>query len=132
MLVVFTINRDRLLEGGANGSAGSTGPRLGVLAAFRAIDPPVLIAGGQGQTWRSGSVVLKPVCLVEEAEWVAGLLDTIPQEGFRVARPRRSLSGEWVVKEWAAYELVPGEQTWDNWESALPAVRALHECRGPR
>ena len=104
------------------------GPPSDVVAAFGATDPPVLLPGGQGQTWRSGSVVLKPVFLVEEVAWVAGLLDTIREVGFRLARPRRSRSGDWVVDGWAADEWVPGEQTWDNWESALPAVRALHEA----
>jgi len=104
------------------------GPPSDVVAAFGATDPPVLLPGGQGQTWCSGSVVLKSVSLAEEAEWVAGLLDTIPEEGFRLAHARRSRSGDWVVDGWAAYEWVPGEQTWVNWESALPAVRALHEA----
>ncbi|WP_328583973.1 hypothetical protein [Streptomyces sp. NBC_00370] len=44
-----------------------------VLAAFGAASgtPPRLLPGGQGQTWRSGGLVLKPVALEAETHWRA-------------------------------------------------------------
>jgi uncharacterized protein (TIGR02569 family) len=84
------------------------------------------MTGGQGQTWRSGSLVLKQATLSAEAEWTAELLHRLPESGFRLARPRSTVSGEWVVNGWVAYEWVPGEQRWEEWTTVLPAVRALH------
>lgn len=106
----------------------SGAPPQRVLDAFGAATPAVPIRGGQGESWRSEGLVLKPVSSAPEAEWTADLLHALPEDGFRVARPRASASGDWVVDGWAAFEHVPGEQQWEDWATVLPAVRALHQA----
>jgi uncharacterized protein (TIGR02569 family) len=102
-------------------------PPRGVLAAFGTGDTAVLLPGGQGESWRSDGLVLKPVTSVGEAEWTAELLHTLPEAGFQLARPRRSRSGEWVVDGWTACEWVEGDHRYDRWLDALDACRALSD-----
>lgn len=58
-----------------------------VLDALGASEPPQRVLGGQGQTWRSGTLALKPVSNTVEAEWLGDLLDGLPEVAFQVARP---------------------------------------------
>lgn len=102
-------------------------PPAHVLAAFGAPGGPVLLPGGQGQTWRAGDVVLKPAGLPVEAEWVAETLTALPESPeYRVARPIRAASG-WVVDGWAAWRAVPGEPDPRRVADILRVGTALHE-----
>ena len=100
-----------------------------VVAAFGG-DPSNLEhqAGGiTGTVWRAGDVVLKPHDGDEEkAVWCAVALDAIDEDGFRVARPVRSSSGDWMVDGWTAHRWVPGEHRTDRWFELIDAARAFH------
>jgi hypothetical protein len=62
------------------------GPEGRVLRAFGLSEPAVRLAGGQGETWRSGAVVLKRAD--GESAWRADVLSVLPEsEDFRVPRP---------------------------------------------
>ena len=72
------------------------GPEAKVLAAFGVTEPALRLEGGQGETWRSGEVVLKRAD--GESAWRAGVLSVLPEsDAFRVPRPVRALDGEWVA-----------------------------------
>lgn len=99
-----------------------------MLAGFGAPTEPVLLPGGQGETWRSGDVVLKPTGMVAEAEWVAETLTALPESGeYRVARPVRAVSGGWVVDGWTAWHAVPGEPDPGRVADVLRVGTALHQ-----
>ena len=71
-----------------------------VLAGFGASAAPVPLPGGEGTTWRAGDIVLKPAGAPRAARWTADLYDSLagrPEPGFRVPRPVRAASGDWLA-----------------------------------
>ncbi|WUJ69614.1 TIGR02569 family protein [Kribbella soli] len=103
------------------------GPCEEVMDAFGLTEPAVLLPGGQGETWRSGVVVLKRV--VSESVWRAEVLDGLPEsEAFRVPRPVRSVRGEWVEFGWEASELLAGATDVRRQDEVLTAAEAFHEA----
>src|SRR3954454_1940095 len=83
-------------------------PSRSILSAFGAHEEPHALEGGEGLTFRAGSVVLKRVHDVTEAEWTQATLATIDQDGFRVPIPIPATTGQWVHDHWSASEFVPG------------------------
>lgn len=103
-----------------------------VLSAFGlAGTVPVRLAGGQGTAWRAGQAVLKPADSVRAGRWFAEVYDALTGPGFRVPRPVRALTGDWVAHGWTAYRWVPGAAAdWSGisprWPDLIAASRALH------
>jgi uncharacterized protein (TIGR02569 family) len=79
-----------------------------VLEAFWADDAPAPLPGGEGRSWRAGSVVLKPVDDPVEWSWLGDVLPTIARDAFRIALPIRAVDGRWVVDGWGAQAWVVG------------------------
>jgi uncharacterized protein (TIGR02569 family) len=103
-----------------------------VLAAF-GLDGavPARLAGGQGTAWRAGRAVLKPADSDQAGRWFADVYDTLSGPGFRVPRPLRALTGDWVAQGWTAYQWVPGTAAdWSGvsprWPDLVAVSRALH------
>jgi uncharacterized protein (TIGR02569 family) len=85
------------------------------------------IGGGQGHAWSAGSLVLKPVENVAEADWVADVLSVLVEDGFRITRPARSAAGAWVVDGWSAWEALPGKHdTTGRWMEVLRVGEGLN------
>ncbi|WP_238151166.1 TIGR02569 family protein [Kribbella sindirgiensis] len=102
-------------------------PSRRVLDAYGLTELPVRLAGGQGETWRSGAVVLKRADA--EAGWRAEVLSALPEsEDFRVARPVRARDGEWVAFGWEASELLVGATDVRRQDEVLTAGAAFHEA----
>jgi uncharacterized protein (TIGR02569 family) len=103
-------------------------PPPAVLAAFGVSAMPRRLPGGQGETWRSGDVVLKPA---EGAAslWRAEVLAALPgSAGFRVARPLRSREGGWVCAGWEAMWAVAGEPAPQDLDRVIDAGSAFHRA----
>jgi uncharacterized protein (TIGR02569 family) len=122
-------------------------PDPGVLAAFGAHADPVSLPGGEGTSWRAGEIVLKPAGDPRVARWTAGLyrdlapLAPLPPSaagrdpGFRVPRPIRTATGDWVAGDpaadgWVAWQWLPGEPAvWAGvspcWPRLIAASRAF-------
>ncbi|GAA3699429.1 TIGR02569 family protein [Nonomuraea antimicrobica] len=107
-----------------------TEPPAGVLAAFRLTGAVHPLAGGQGQSFRAGNAVLKPVDDAEEAEWSAEVFAGLaPSAEFRVPQPCRADDGSHVVAGWAAYEFVAGRAgPAGEWATLIAAGRAFHQA----
>jgi uncharacterized protein (TIGR02569 family) len=106
-------------------------PPPAVLRAFDCDGEPVRLAGGQGSSFRAGSVILKQASDTAEANWVAELFSGLEGSGFRVPRPVRSSPGGWVVDGWAASAFVHGEHAGTNggrWRETIAACRAFHSA----
>ena len=98
-----------------------------VVAAFGASGDPIPLEGGRGTSWRFGSVVLKPADVsLGELTWQAGLLPTIPQDGFRLSRPLRSRDGSLVVEAWCAWEYDEGRHQPRRWREIMVAGEKFH------
>jgi uncharacterized protein (TIGR02569 family) len=104
----------------------------GVLAAFGVAGVvPVRMSGGQGTAWRAGEVVLKPADSAREGRWFAEVCDGLDGPGFRVPRPVRAVTGDWVAKGWTASCWVAGAAAdWSGvsprWPQLAAVSRALH------
>lgn len=105
-------------------------PPPSVLAAFGAAcdPPPRLLPGGQGQTWRSGGLVLKPVALEAETRWRAEVLAALPvrTSGFRVARPVATAEGAWTADGWEAWRMIGGAADPRRADDVIRAGAAFH------
>jgi uncharacterized protein (TIGR02569 family) len=103
-----------------------------VLAAFGlAGTVPMRLSGGQGTAWRAGHAVLKPADSPRAGRWFAEVYDALTGPGFRVPRPVRALTGDWVALRWTAYRWVPGTAAdWSGvsprWPAMVAVSRALH------
>ena len=103
-----------------------------VLAAFGlAGTVPKRLAGGQGTAWRAGHAVLKPADSLRAGRWFAEVYDALTGPGFRVPRPVRARTGDWVALGWTAYQWVPGAPAdWSGvsprWPAMVAVSRALH------
>ena len=103
-----------------------------VLAAFGVAGVrPVPLAGGQGTAWRAAQVVLKPADSAPADRWDADVLDALTGPGFRVPRPVRAATGDWVAHGWTAWQWLPGAAAdWSGvsprWPELIEASRALH------
>ena len=102
-------------------------PRASVLDAFGCLTDPTPLHGGQGAAWRSGDVVLKPAFDPVGAEWESDVLVRIPQVGFRVPEPIRTVAGAWVHDGWTAQRFVAGSMPHaTHVQDRFLAARALH------
>lgn len=71
--------------------------------------------------------MLKPVDLAIESRWRASILDTLPESGaYRVARPVRARSGDWLHGGWEAARHAPGRTDPGRWDEVIEAGAAFH------
>jgi uncharacterized protein (TIGR02569 family) len=96
-----------------------------VLRAFAARASPTPLDGGQGASWRAGSLVLKPVDDPARAEEVAMLVAGLEEDGFRLARPVRAVEGRFVVSGWSAWHWVEGSHAEDRWPEVVDLSERL-------
>src|ERR1700722_10922251 len=129
--------------GSARADLGPTDPEgsatvpAAVLAAFGLAGiVPAPLAGGQGTAWRAGPLVLKPAELEPAERWNADLFDELTGPGFRVPKPVRAATGDWIAHGWTAWRLVSGVAAdWSGvsprWPELIAGSRALHAALAP-
>ncbi|MEO7262423.1 MAG: hypothetical protein ABI047_14390, partial [Jatrophihabitantaceae bacterium] len=63
------------------------------------------------------------------AEWVADLVPTVPQTGFRLSQPVRTVTGDSTVAGWSAWRRLAGSHDLTHrWPDVLRAGAALHRA----
>lgn len=93
-----------------------------VLTAFGVAGEPVLLPGGTGRSWRVGSLVLKPLDHpANEIAWQAGILASVEQDGFRVARLRPQIVDGWIASDYVVGAHEPG-----RWREIIAVGERLH------
>lgn len=102
-----------------------------VLRAFGATEPPVRMAGGQGQNCRSGQVVLKPAQDDEETTWTAEFYLSVRDAGFRLPMPLRSDRGGFVYGGWQAWEYSEGQHKSGCWQEIIEVCVRFHQAISP-
>ena len=100
-------------------------PTPAACAAFGASGDPMPLSGGSGRAWRVGDLVLKPCSDPDEWTWLATVLPTIPQDGFRLALPIAASDGTWVADGWCAQPLVPGAHA-ERWGDVIATGERFH------
>jgi uncharacterized protein (TIGR02569 family) len=102
-------------------------PPAAVLKAFGATEPPTLLAGGMGRTWRSGDIVLKrSTDPSARHEWEALVLAAVRTDRVRVQRIRRALGGGCAVDGWVARDFIAGSHRPGGWAEIIEAGDAFH------
>ncbi len=108
-----------------NRTSGKAPPRS-VLEAW-AVSHPHPLAGGQGEAFRAGPLVLKPTTEPARAVWLAETLARLDAgDALRVIRPARSSTGRWVVDGWAAWHWREGRPRPDRWDEVLEVSQRFH------
>ena len=98
-----------------------------VLRAFGGDGVPAPLTGGRGLAWRSGSIVLKPADTAEESlAWQAETLGQASGNRLRVAMPRRSAQGAFVVDGWMASAFCEGSHQPGRWLDIMAVADRLH------
>jgi uncharacterized protein (TIGR02569 family) len=101
-----------------------------VLAAFGAAHSlPCPVQGGQGTTFRAGGLAIKKCDDIERTEWLSTVTEAVGEHGFRLARPVRACSGQFVVEGWCATQWVEGTTAIEGrWQEAIEALQAFHRA----
>lgn len=101
-------------------------PSEDVLAAFGVAGAPIALHGGQRTVWRVGETVFKPLdTSPAEINWQASVLGNVDGH-VRVAPPRATQDGRWVVDGWTAWRYEPGARRPAAWVDIAAAGRLLH------
>ncbi len=102
-------------------------PGKNVLTAFNASGKLTRIKGGQGTTYKAGNIILKPIENNTEAVWVAELMSMLPENGFRISRPIKTIKGHWFFKNWSAWNFVKGKEVKGKWLEKLKVSKNFHK-----
>lgn len=87
----------------------------------------MLLTGGQGDAWRVGEVVLKPLDMAQDAlHWQADVLSRDFGKGVRVAAPLRSADGDLVVDGWTGWPYLEGRTEPRRWPDVIEAGLRFH------
>jgi uncharacterized protein (TIGR02569 family) len=102
-------------------------PSGAVLTAFGCRADPVSLPGGEGRSWRSGTVVLKPADDPRQVCWTSEVFGAIAPAGVVIPRPIRAHDGAWVVDGWFATEFIDGAHHQPRrWGDIITAGQAFH------
>lgn len=101
-------------------------PPVTALTAFGVSATPTRLPGGQGGTFQAGDLILKPTENPDEIQWLADVYSDVVQDGFRIARPQRSLQGDLVVDGWWAQQRLEGRHVSNKWQATFQTCRVFH------
>ena len=94
-----------------------------------AVEAPQPLEGGQGESFRAGALVLKPAGEPAQAVWLAEALDALNAgPSVRVVQPVRSVTGDWVVAGWMAWQWMEGDHAHGKWDEVLDASEHFHRA----
>jgi len=109
-------------------------PSQFILDAFSITKKPYLLKGGQGITYRCGDIILKPIdsygySAIDESTAVADIINDLNNsKDFRIPKPIRATTGEWVFDNWVAWTVVEGKETKDQYKNKFQACDAFHHA----
>ncbi len=102
-------------------------PSEDIVHAFGGNEAPILLEGGQRESYRVGDVVIKPVDDEESVIWSAEIMSTITENGFRVARPVKAVNGSWVYQGWHGFSYIEGEAVKGRVTEKIQVSRLFHQ-----
>ena len=104
-------------------------PPRAALEAFGVTGTPLPLAGGRGNAWRVGELVLRPVDQGEPPlDWQADVLGSIARNEFRLSLPRRTVDGALAREGWCAWEYVEGVHEEGRWREIIALGELFHEA----
>ncbi|MFA5188013.1 MAG: phosphotransferase [Patescibacteria group bacterium] len=103
-------------------------PPQKVLHAFNLTGDPILLSGGQGNSFLVDNVVLKPTKDVQEASWLAEINNSLISNEFRVPKPIRANDNSWVFEGWTANTFLSGEHIPGNYSGVIDVSKVFHKA----
>lgn len=101
-------------------------PDIAVIQAFGGHGDPLHLAGGEGQSYQVGDLVLKPALEIPQTTWIAQTLNGLKEDGFRINRPIQARNGQWVYEGWQAFAFIPGRHEKGRWKEKIELSRLFH------
>ncbi len=103
-------------------------PTIETAKAFGSTVEPVLLSGGQGTSYVSGNIVLKPTGGKSGTQWRAEVFSNLPQSAeVRFHRPIKSVNGQWDYDGYVAWTFLKGEHIKGQYSKKLKASHAFHK-----
>ncbi|MDO8594332.1 MAG: hypothetical protein Q7R93_02345 [bacterium] len=103
-------------------------PPQAIALAFGSKEIPVLLKGGQGTSYRSGNIILKPSEGIKKQTWTAEAYQSLPESPeVRFPRPIKSINGTWVHEGYIALSFLEGEHANGHYAEKLSASIAFHK-----
>jgi uncharacterized protein (TIGR02569 family) len=104
-------------------------PPRAAIEAFGLAGTPLPLAGGRGNAWRVGELVLRPVADGEPPlDWQADVLGSIATNEFRLSLPRKTLDGAFASEDWCAWQFVEGVHEEGRWREIIRVGELFHEA----
>ncbi|MBU6500768.1 MAG: hypothetical protein KGJ89_04895 [Patescibacteria group bacterium] len=102
-------------------------PDKSIAEAFGSDEELIRLEGGQGTSYVSGNIVLKPSVNINKESWVADTFDKLLESNdVRFARPIRSIDKSWSYKNYVAWSFLKGEHAKGKYRQKLSASQAFH------
>lgn len=103
-------------------------PTQNIAEAFGSKEAPVLLKGGQGTSYRSGNIILKPSEGTEIQNWTAETYESLVESPeVRFPKPIKSIHGTWVCQGYIALSFLEGEHVRGHYDKKLSASIAFHK-----
>ncbi len=92
---------------------------------FGSDQPAICLRGGQGSTFRSGSIIIKQADSEVEGVWLAETFQRLAStHEIRVPKPVLSVNGRWIEEGYVAWSFVQGEYFQGGYREKLLACDA--------
>lgn len=102
-------------------------PTLATAKAFGSSIIPIPLPGGQGTSFRSGDIILKPADSNDFDGWESELFNSIQvSEKVRFARPIKSKEGKWICEGYVAWRYLEGQHVRGEYGRKINASLAYH------
>lgn len=109
-----------------------------VFRQFGAQGEPVILYGGSQPIYRVGDLVFKRIreeTLENDhspqlSEWISSFTVDLPQVGFRLPQPVRTLDGLWITSDgWTAMKVIEGQRAQEkDLPACIDALNAFHHA----
>ena len=102
-------------------------PTISTARAFGSDVEPTVLKGGQGTSYVSRNIVLKPADGVDEANSIAEVFFNLPEsKEVRFTRSIKAIDGNWIYEGYVAWNFLPGEHVRGQYDKKLSASCAFH------
>lgn len=103
-------------------------PTLETAKAFGSDVEPIPLQGGQGTSYVSGDIVLKPAGGKSGTEWRAEVFSNLPESSeVRFHRPIKSIHGTWEYGGYVAWTFLKGKHAKAQYDKKLKASHEFHK-----
>lgn len=98
-----------------------------VIQAFGGQGQVKKLPGGEGQSFKVGNLVFKPVENAAQSRWIAQTLSNIKSHAFRLSHPVTSNHGDIIHQGWQVFEYLEGKAVKGRWEEKISISRKIHQ-----